>query len=97
VPITRLTLYQIAGNAEEIVITHAGPDQHGKYAGWITFGEDRNCRPLLSTAPHFETPEAAIAAMKEIVDCAKTFTEKDLEDPNNPVAKYLSPNSAGSA
>ena len=89
--IPRLTLYQIASNPGEI-IADAGrsQEQNGKYRGWITFNETRRFRPILSTAPQFDTQEEARAAMQAIVDAAPRWTEKDLEDPSNPLVKFFS-------
>jgi len=84
--VTRLTLYEIAGNPDDVVVDHGGPDKkHGKFAGWITRGPGHNYKPLISTAPIFETAEEADEAMQQIVDFAKDWTEEDLKDPTNPL------------
>lgn len=85
--ISRLTLYEIAGNPGDVVVTHGGPsEENGKYVGWITRGPGRRYKPLISTSPIFDTPVEAEAAMQKIVDFAKNFTEEDLEKPNNPLS-----------
>ena len=77
--IARLTLWEIAGNPDDVVVTHGGPDkEEGKYCGWITRGSGHNFKALVSTAFVFDTPEDAEKAMREIVEQAKKFTEEDL-------------------
>jgi hypothetical protein len=82
---TRLTVFEIVGNPDDIVVTHAGPDSQGKYSGWITRGPGHNYKPLVSSKGSFDTPQAAEHAMREIVDWAKAFAEKELADSNNPL------------
>ncbi|MFH1036474.1 MAG: hypothetical protein V1756_00185 [Patescibacteria group bacterium] len=92
--VSRLTLYEIAGNPDDVVVDAGGPDKEtGKYVGWITRGPGHNYKPLISTEPIFDTPEQAKEAMQKIVDWAKNWTEEDLRDPNNPLAEFLSPRS----
>ena len=95
--ITRLTLYEIAGNPDDIVATHSGPDKKtGKYVGWITRGPRHRYKLLISTNPIFDTPKEAKKAMQEIIEWTKNFTEKDLQNPDNPLKKYVISTSASS-
>ena len=64
---TMLTALEIAGNLQDIVATHAGPDGNGKYKGWITRGVGHNFKPLLSSNFEFDTIEAADAAMRKVI------------------------------
>lgn len=92
--VSKLTLYEIAGNPDDIVVAAGGPNkENGKYVGWITRGSGHRYKPLINTEPIFDKPEEAKSAMQEIVDWAKNWTEEDLKDSNNPLAKYLSPRS----
>ena len=43
-----------------------GPDKDGKWAGWIMIDEDR-WSPVLSTEPIFESEEAAVKHMEDLV------------------------------
>ena len=88
--ISRLTLYEIAGNSEDINVTFGGPDKNGKFCGWITRGPEQNYRPLVSTSAIFATSKAAESAMKELVKFANNFTEEDLAKPDNPLVKFFS-------
>ncbi len=88
---TRLTLYEIAGNPDDIVVGAGGPHKEtGKFVGWITRGEGHDYKPLISTNSVFDTPEKATEAMQKIVEWAKNWTEEDLKDPNNPLREFLS-------
>jgi hypothetical protein len=88
VSISRMTLFTIAGN-DDIVVMHAGPDERGKFSGWITHSKERHCRPIVSTDARFDTPEQADAVMRELVKIAKQFTEGDLKDPTNPIVELF--------
>ena len=88
--ISRLTLYEVAGNPDDINITFAGPDEYGKFIGWITRGPGHDYKPLISTQAIFDTAEAAKSAMKEIVQFANNFTEEDLANPDSLLVKFFS-------
>ena len=77
--ISRLTAYTIA-NRTDIVIDAGGPDENGKWAGWITLGEADRFRPLLSTQPVYDSKEAAIAEMRETVKAIKEEIAKEQGD-----------------
>lgn len=53
---------------EDIVITHAGPTENGKYSGWITTPEGR---PLINTQDIFDTAGDAEGHMRKIVAAAR--------------------------
>jgi hypothetical protein len=75
--ISRLSTLIIQGNPESIKCYWGGPTSEGKYAGWIYYEEDRGelpggskdirPRPLLSTQPIYETPDAALEAVEAVV------------------------------
>jgi len=75
--IDKLTAYIIASR-EDIIITYGGPSKdNGKYAGWITLGEEDRCRPLLNTTAIYDTPVDAEKAMKDLVVEIKGIVEKE--------------------
>jgi hypothetical protein len=77
--LSKLTLYEIAGNQDDIVVDVGGPAKdNGLFVGWITRGERHNYKPLLNTDPIFKTEKLAKHFMQGIVDFAKKFTENDL-------------------
>ncbi|MGD1003156.1 MAG: hypothetical protein ABR884_01100 [Minisyncoccia bacterium] len=86
---TRLTAYEIAGNPDDIIATHAGPDNAGKYCGFITRGEVGRYRILISTPAIFDDPEFADDAMRKVVVDTTEWTENDLKDPENPLVHLL--------
>jgi hypothetical protein len=86
---TRFTAYQIAGNPDDIVATHGGPDERGKYCGFITRGEEGRYRILISTEPIFDTAEAADDAMRNEIIAVTAWAENDLKDPENQLVKLL--------
>jgi hypothetical protein len=86
---TRLTAYEIVGNPDDIVVTHAGPDNNGKYCGFITRGEEGRYRPLISTEPIFDTADAAENAMRNEIIAVTAWVENDLKDPRNQLVKLL--------
>ena len=75
---TRLTAFIIATN--EIDCQSAGPDENGKYAGWISRMENGNWRPLISTKAVFDTEKDAITAMEEIAAAARKAVEEETGD-----------------
>ena len=85
----RLTAYEIAGNPDDIIATHAGPDNAGKYCGFITRGEEGRYRILISTEPIFDTAEAADDAMRNEIASITAWVENDLKDPENQLVKLL--------
>jgi len=88
--LNRITLWEIAGNPDDIEVTFGGPDTlRGMYAGWITRGPGHRYKTLVSTPAIFKTPEEAVEEMQKIVDFANKWTEEDLKDPNNPIAVFI--------
>jgi len=85
----RLTAYEIAGNPDDVIATHAGPDANGKYYGCITRGEQEKYRMLISTGPLFDTPESAEAAMQRTIAAVTEWAKNDLEDPRNLLVNIL--------
>ena len=77
--ITRMTLYEIAGNPDDIIVAAGGPvkkgEFKGKFLGWITRGERHNYKTLINTAPVFNSAEDAKLFMQAIVDWAKEWTD----------------------
>jgi len=63
--ISRITAMIIKGN--EVDCDSAGPDENGKFAGWISRMERGNYRPLLNTEPIYDSAEVAIKEMESIV------------------------------
>ena len=75
-PIDRLTAYIIA-TREDIIITHGGPTDNGKYLGWIILGEEDHYRALLNTNAIYDTGEAADKSMRDLVEAIKIDVEKE--------------------
>lgn len=68
--ISRLTLINLHDSMDaDILILPNGPDEHGKYSAWLLVAH--NLRPLLSTRPMFDTPEAANEMMRRVVTEAR--------------------------
>lgn len=55
---------------EYINVTHGGPDENGKYVGWITTIEGR---PVINTGPRFDTPADAEAHMRLVIEAARKW------------------------
>jgi hypothetical protein len=73
--------------AQEVRCEAGGPDENGKFAGWIMLDVDR-WRPLVSTSASYGSQEAAIEAMKQLVEhvrkidlAAAVDSENDKIDP----------------
>lgn len=81
--VSRMTAYEIAGNPDDIVITHAGPDENGKYAGWITRGKGHDSKPLINSESQFNTATEAEDEMKKLVSDLKEFVSKEQQGHNN--------------
>ena len=64
--ISNLTAMTIQ-NRDDLVITHAGPDDSGKYTGWITYPPEQYCRPFLNTEAIFDSPELAEQHMRDLM------------------------------
>ena len=95
--LSRGTLWEIAGNPDDIVIDTGGPSkENGLFVGWITRGAGHRYKPLLSTDAVFKTRKLAKHFMQVIVDFANKFTDEDLKpeaikDPKHP-RNYLTLN-----
>jgi len=63
---------------DDIKTMATGPDDDGKYAGWIMYGE--RFEPLVSTRPIYDSEEQATQAMQDIIDEVRGM---ELEDPFN--------------
>jgi hypothetical protein len=55
----------------------AGPDQNGKWAGWIMLDVDR-WHPLLNSEPIYDNAQDARTAMEKVV---KEIRETEVENP----------------
>jgi hypothetical protein len=60
--VSRRTALTIINN-DDLIYTHAGPDDNGKYAGWITMPGGR---PVLNTTHIFDTAELAKKGMTDL-------------------------------
>jgi len=59
----------IIATRDDLIYSHAGPTENGKYIGWITMPTGR---PLLNTEPVFDTAETAKQHMLDLRDkCIK--------------------------
>lgn len=76
--INRLTAY-IIGNNPAAKATVGGPDEDGKYTGWVILDIDR-WHPLLSTPPAFKTKKAALKCMENVVKICKQFVKDEIEE-----------------
>lgn len=86
---TRITAYEIAGNPDDIMATHAGPAKDGKYYGFITRGAHGRYRPLISTPAMFDTAEAADEGMRQLIIATTAWVENDFKDPQNAFVALL--------
>jgi len=62
--ISRMTSWAMV-SLEGLIFTHHGPNQHGKYAGWVFTG-GAGPKPLLNTGARFDTAKEAEDFMKQI-------------------------------
>jgi len=85
----RTTVYEIAGNPEDVAATHAGPNGAGKYYGCITRGKGRRYEILFATPPMFDTAEAADDAMRQLIDAVTAWLDGDLKNPQNTFVNLL--------
>ncbi len=74
---TRITAFIIATN--DVNCDAGGPDENGKWAGWISRMERENYRPLISTEPVYDSKEEAVAAMEDIVKSVKDWVDKECD------------------
>lgn len=58
----------ILSSRDDLIVEPAGPNENGKYSGWITLGPDDYCRPILNTEPIFDTPEQAELHLQNLID-----------------------------
>jgi len=87
--VTRLTLWEIASNPDDIVVGAAGPDENGLFSGWISRGPGHNYKPLISSSACFPSESEAKEYMQMIVDFSKGWTEKDIQNTDSPLMKLL--------
>jgi hypothetical protein len=74
--LTNGTVLVIKGSGPgDLTVTSGGPDDKGKYAGWIVMP---NGRPLVSSRPAFDSKEAAECHMRLVIEAAR---EIDLNLP----------------
>lgn len=64
--ISRLTAIAIQ-ERDDLIITHSGPSDGGKYKGFIALPADQYCRPLVSTEPMFDSADAAELHMRNLM------------------------------
>lgn len=79
---TKLTAAIIQTRGDDIKCEAGGPDNEGKYTGWITLyrkGElDRN---LLNTPPVYNTEKEAVAAVTTAVEEVRNMPPIDIFKP----------------
>jgi hypothetical protein len=71
----------------DVVCDAGGPDANGMWMGWITFGAEKNFRPLLNTEAIYETKEDAVIAVTKIVAEIKKTNLTKPEEKFVPVSK----------
>jgi len=54
-------------NRDDLLVSHAGPVENGKFIGWITLPHEQYCRPLLNTEPVFDSAESAEQHMRDLM------------------------------
>jgi len=86
---TRLRAYEIAGNPDDIIATHAGPDTMGRYYGFITRGKIGRYQIIFATTAIFDTAEAADDAMCELIAALTLWHEDDIKDPKNTAVNLI--------
>ena len=57
--LTALTIY----NRDDLIYSHAGPAENGKYSGWVSYPDGR---PLLNTESVFDSAELAEKHMTDL-------------------------------
>ncbi len=63
----------VISTRDDILVDHS-KDDTGKYAGWITLGQDDYCRPLLNTTHIFDTAEDAEQHMRDLIKEIRLIT-----------------------
>lgn len=71
--VSRLTA-MIVATRDDLTVAAGGPDEQGKYAGFILMPSGR---PLLSTGAEYGTAEAAESGMSQTVDEIRAFMARD--------------------
>jgi hypothetical protein len=76
---TRLTAIIIRTRGDDIRCDAGGPNRDGKWTGWVTLynGDDYD-HELLSTQPVYDSKDAAVAAVQEVVRVVRAMTEEEL-------------------
>jgi hypothetical protein len=74
---------------DSMSVTHAGPDNSGKYAGFITTLEGR---PIVSSKPAFASGASAEEHMRKVIKAAREF--RTMHNPPNADIRRVSPDSA---
>lgn len=71
-----ITVMAIASH-DDLIYSHAGPSEDGKYSGWITLPGGR---PLLNTEAVFDTAEDAKQHVIDLrAECVSYLDEKGKE------------------
>ena len=77
--ISVLTLYEITGNPDDILVESSGPDANGKFCGFITRGPGHNYKVLISSSSSFDSADAAEVAMTKIIVFAREWVAEDRQ------------------
>lgn len=73
-------------DGDSMTVTHAGPDDDGKYAGFITTLEGR---PIVSSKAAFESGASAEEHMRKVINAAREF--RTMHNPPNDQAQAQPP------
>jgi hypothetical protein len=90
--ISRLTAHEIFSNPFDLEFTLWKDETGGeKFAFAVFRGEEHRYRTIVSTDPFAEDPEAALAALKGLLEPVLTVCEKELEDPGSMLSQFVNP------
>ena len=92
--ISRLTAHEIFSNPFDLEFTLWEDEAGGGKFGFAVFrGEEQQYKPLVSTTPFAADPEAALAALKGLLEPVRTVCEKELENSGSMLSQFVNPNS----
>jgi|GEM_PF-3903176 len=77
--ISRLTAAIIQTRGDDVRCLAGGPNDHGKWTGWISLYRDNIYdHDLLNTQPVFDSETAAVSAMEDVVSKIRALPQVDI-------------------
>lgn len=87
--VSRMTILEIFTNPCDLVVAIGQKD--GKFSVFVSRGPGHNYKLMLSAEGIFESRQAAVDSIRQVLEFAAEKGKETLEDRTNPIAQIVNP------